>query len=156
MTPRTAATLLIFLTAGVVLILAVPGPTRPGKEATALPAEPDQALAAILARIAVKQALIDHLIAGRATLADVSARFLELNRPRPAYMAGIRRNHPGQSDEESQARNVIACALVQIESPAEQSRLQSRLEAEFAALFPPDPAVAPTTGEHPYGLGPDR
>src|SRR5436305_5683334 len=120
MTLRTAATLLILLTAGLVLTLAMPGPTRPGKEATGQAFErnpPLAAMATVLARMAVKEALAADLVAGRATLADVSARFLALNGPEPGYMAEIRRRHPARSDEESQALNVIAYALGQVEGP---------------------------------------
>src|SRR4051794_9785860 len=41
--------------------------------------------AAVLARIAAKQAIVGELIAGRMSLADAAARFRALNAGEPAY-----------------------------------------------------------------------
>ncbi|MBA4062250.1 MAG: hypothetical protein C0501_00825 [Isosphaera sp.] len=95
-------------------------------------------------RIAVKEALVSDLIAGRATLAAVTARFVELNRARPEYVAAVRANYPGDTDEEKTARNVLeyASGRIAAEPPARRAEVTARLRAELAGLDSPDPAGA--------------
>ena len=71
-------------------------------------------------RMAVKEALVAELIAGRTTLAEVTARFTEMNVTRPTYMAVIREAYPGATDQEKAARNVIGYASARV--PARRPR----------------------------------
>lgn len=88
----------------------------------------------ILRRIAIKESLIAELIAGRATLAEVAARFLELNEDEPGYLLILRSAVPGDSDLERSARNVIDYAAHRVTDPAHQTDLRHRLEAELDRL----------------------
>lgn len=88
----------------------------------------------ILRRIAIKESLITELIAGRATLAQVAARFLELNEEEPGYLLVLRSAVPGDSDLERSARNVIDYAAHRVADPARLADLRHRLEAELARM----------------------
>jgi hypothetical protein len=106
----------------------------------------DRALAdrddAILRRIAIKESLIADLIAGRTTLAETAARFLELNEGEPGYLVVLRSAVPGDSDLERAARNVIDYATDRVADPAGRDDLRHRLEADLARLQDADhPAV---------------
>jgi hypothetical protein len=92
-------------------------------------------------RIEVKEALVADLIAGRAALAGVAARFLDLNEDRPEYMAAVRANYPGDTDLERTARNVIEYTAGRLagEPPARRAEVAERLESEFRALDSPHP-----------------
>ena len=95
----------------------------------------------ILRRMTIKESLIADLIAGRADLADVVARFEELHADEPAYQEVMRALVPGDSDQERSARNVIAYATHRVADPAARADLGCRLEAEYARLRdagPPD------------------
>lgn len=84
----------------------------------------------VMRRIAVKEAIIADLIAGRTTLADATARFVALNASRPHYLAALRETYPGATDDEKFARNVISFAVARV--PAHRrSELSSRLEGEL-------------------------
>jgi hypothetical protein len=106
----------------------------------------DRALAdrddTILRRIAIKESLITDLIAGRATLAEVAARFLELNEDEPGYLLVLRSAVPGDSDLERSARNVIDYVSHRVTDPARLADLRHRLEADLARMQDADhPAV---------------
>ncbi len=88
----------------------------------------------VMRRIAIKEELITDLIAGRASLADVSARFLELNADEPGYLDVLCATVPGDSDAERAARNVIDYTGPRISSPAARADLRIRLEAELAHM----------------------
>jgi hypothetical protein len=93
-------------------------------------------------RIAYKEALIDTLIDGRATLAQVSDEFLRINEEDRAIMFSIRNRYPEASgDEERSANNVIS--FVRVRSlPAEvKSRVLDRLEREFEDRFGSPPVA---------------
>jgi hypothetical protein len=144
MTVRPA--LLLALPAGLAVALWVAPAAREAArlrtQVTALAeeaAEMDGTRDAIRTRAALKRALVDDLIAGRVTLAEATGRFLALNRAHPDYMHVIRSRHPGRTDEESQALNVLANALVAVDDPADRARLRERLGAELREMFP-DPA----------------
>jgi hypothetical protein len=98
-------------------------------------AEMDDVRDVIRSRTALRRALVDDLIAGRVTLAEATGRFLAFNRGDPAYMSAIRSDHPGRTDEESQARNVLANVLVALDDPADRARLRERLGAELREMF---------------------
>jgi len=91
-------------------------------------------------RRAVKQVLLDDLHAGRASLPDVTARFLEIGATDPDYMFVVRHDLPGRTDEECVARNVIACVLVHVED-AQKEAIGRRLDADLRAMLGGD-AVA--------------
>jgi hypothetical protein len=96
----------------------------------------DAASAEVRRRIDTKDALIQNLIAGRATLAAVTAQFLALDENRPSYMAVLRNNQPGATDEEKMARNVISYALPSLNerSLIQKAAVLVRLEAELHHL----------------------
>jgi hypothetical protein len=98
----------------------------------------NQALAArddtILRRLTIKEDLIAELIAGRANLADVTARFREMNADEPAYQEVMRALVPGDTDLERSARNVIDYATPRVTDPAARAALSRRVVAEFARL----------------------
>jgi hypothetical protein len=97
-----------------------------------------------VARIAVKEALIADLAAGRATLAGVTDRFQELNRDRPETLVMLRQIYRIPDARELTARNVLDfVAQRPFPSPAARAAVTRRLTAEFARLFPaagPPPA----------------
>jgi hypothetical protein len=106
------------------------------EEANAMDVDRD----AILARMALKRVLVNDLVDGRVTLAEATGRFLALNRQHPAYMSAIRGDYPGRTDEESQARNLVANVLTWLDDPNDWPGVRERLGAEFRELFP-DPAT---------------
>lgn len=87
-------------------------------------------------RIEVKEILVADLIAGRTTLAEVTAQFLTLNRSQPHYMEALRSTYPGLGDEEMVARTVLGfvSARVRTESADRQAEVMSRLDAELNRL----------------------
>lgn len=90
-------------------------------------------------RIAVKEALVAELLAGRSTLAEVTARFTELNATRPDFVATIRQAFPGVSDHEAATRNVIGYALLRAPA-ADRSAVARRLDAELRQMIAPTAA----------------
>jgi TnpA family transposase len=89
---------------------------------------------AVAARIAFKDELIGRLIAGQATLTEVSGEFLRMNEGTVA-MALIRDRYPGSSDEEKTAHNVLEYVRVR-KLPAEQNaRVFERLLREYERAY---------------------
>ena len=84
----------------------------------------------VMRRIAVKEAIVNDLIAGRTTLADATARFVALNAARPQYLHALREAYPGTTDDEMFARNVISFAVARV-PVSQRSELSSRLEGEL-------------------------
>jgi hypothetical protein len=85
-------------------------------------------------RIAVKESLIQDLLAGRATLAEVTEQFTALDATRPEYMDVLRANYPAASDREVMARNVISYAMPRV--PAEErDAVSSKLEADLRHML---------------------
>lgn len=87
-------------------------------------------------RIEIKEVLVGDLIAGRTTLADVTAQFLALNRSQPAYLEALRSAYPGGTDEETTARSVLGFVTPRLsgESPERRAEVMTRLEVEFCNL----------------------
>jgi hypothetical protein len=97
----------------------------------------------VLRRMELKDRLVADLIAGRATLAEVTPQFLDLNRDRPGYVTAIRITYPGRTDEERTARTVLQYAerqLAQLPPPG-RAAITARLGDEFADLFPTSAAA---------------
>lgn len=84
-------------------------------------------------RIAVKETIVNDVIAGRCDLAAATQRFAEMNATRPGYMDVIRAAHPGDTDEEKLARNVIAFCEARV-PPADRAALTERLGAQLTRL----------------------
>ncbi|MBN9522781.1 hypothetical protein J0H58_30390 [bacterium] len=103
-------------------------------EAAATDRALDERHDAILRRIAIKEALITDLIAGRLSLAEVAARFLELNEDEPGYLVVLRSAVPGDSDLERSARNVIDYVGERVPDPAHRADFRRRLEADLTRL----------------------
>lgn len=112
----------------------VPRLERAVNEAAEQNRQLDEEDAEIRHRIREKEVLVAELIAGRTTLADVTARFLVLNHPYPEYTRMIRVSYPGSSDEERAARNVIAYTLPRVGDPSRRCAMASRLEAELQSI----------------------
>lgn len=85
-------------------------------------------------RIAVKEALVAELIAGHTTLAEVTAKFSELNATRPQYVAAIRSSYAGATDQEKTARNVLSYSLARAPDGTRDA-LSQRLEAELDQMI---------------------
>lgn len=81
-------------------------------------------------RIAVKETLVAELIAGRASLDEVTDRFVALDATRPANLAAVRDKFPGDTDHEKMARNVIAYALPRA-TAHQRAALAHRLDTEL-------------------------
>jgi hypothetical protein len=81
-------------------------------------------------RIAVKDAIVADLVAGRISLSEATERFAELNAAHPEYLDAIRAAFAGETDQEKMARNVIAFAVLRT-APDERDLLTARLEAEL-------------------------
>lgn len=84
-------------------------------------------------RIALKEAIVADVLADRSDLATATERFLEMNRTRPEYMNVIRAAHPGDTDEEKMAHNVIAFCQTRV-PPADRATLTERLGAQLARM----------------------
>jgi len=87
-------------------------------------------------RIAIKEALIAELIAGRVTLAATTEQFLTMNQDRPEYMMIIRASYPGRTDYEKSAYNVISYAEGELQQlpPEAQEKIRARFAAELRDL----------------------
>lgn len=97
----------------------------------------------LAARIAYKNSLVAELVAGRATLAQVSDEFLRLNEEEPAELLVVRERYPGSGDEEKSANNVLGYVRM-LRLPAdEEARLFDRLDREFADRFGHRPPPIP-------------
>jgi hypothetical protein len=85
----------------------------------------------------IKTELCQELIAGRVSLAHTSRRFCELaGRPREEFLELIRREFPGETDEETLYRHVIAWVCNKIDDdPALQEEVRRRLGAEMQELL---------------------
>lgn len=88
-------------------------------------------------RIEAKEQLIRDLIAGRATLAQVTAAFLAINEGSPVCMKVIRQTFAGATDYEKHARNVVSFALARFkcETPGQHAEVRARLEDELHGLL---------------------
>jgi hypothetical protein len=86
-------------------------------------------------RIVIKEGLVTDLIAGRATLGEVTDVFLELNVPEEANMYLIRTRYHGATDAEKQAANVIEYTHLRDLPECEKATVMARLEAEYLHLF---------------------
>jgi hypothetical protein len=93
------------------------------------------------ARIAYKDLLVQELVAGRATLAQVSDEFLRLNEEEPAELHVLRHRYPGSGDEEKSANNVLHFVHLVGLPAAEEGRVRARLDREFADRFGHPPAA---------------
>jgi hypothetical protein len=85
-------------------------------------------------RIEIKEALIADLIAGRATLAEVTDEFLHLNESREIYMIALRKSYPCTSDEEIIAHNVIAYTTDRTADSTQRATILARLECELVQM----------------------
>ena len=84
-------------------------------------------------RIEIKETLVAELIAGQATLAEVTEQFLALNRSHPYYMEALRGTYSGATDEETVARAVVGFVNARLPNlPREQrEEVTARLDAEL-------------------------
>ena len=97
-------------------------------------------------QIQIKEVLLGELIEGRAALADVATQFLAMNRNSPASMGVIRKEYPGETDEEKSAYNVITFARAELSRgcPDRKAEVLARLSAEFEALYHHQPSAGLT------------
>jgi hypothetical protein len=96
-------------------------------------------------RIDLKERLVENLVAGRTTLAEVAAQFVALNESRPEYARLIRETYPGATEEEKVARHVVENALLRLAGrpAAERAEVAARLDGELRRLAG-DPAAPGT------------
>jgi len=85
-------------------------------------------------RIAIKEALVEDLIAGKQTLIEVAGRFAELN-SEESDAAVIRQHFPGACDLERNANNVLGYAEQRVNDPSARSHLMGKLGAEYCHHF---------------------
>ena len=86
------------------------------------------------ARVETKLAMIEELIAGRATLEQAAQLFRELNAAYPHYFEMMRVSYPGLSDNELVCRNVIDYCSAALENRPERTAVLTRLDDEFSAM----------------------
>ena len=89
----------------------------------------------VLDRIAYKDRLVGQLVAGRATLEEVTAEFLRLNQGNPAALAAIRRQFSGSTDEERTARNVLAYVRIRAMPADQKAKVLARLQRELQRRY---------------------
>ncbi len=101
-------------------------------------------------QIEVKDTLIDELIAGQTTLAEVTSQFMILNRSQPVSAFLVRRDYPGATDEEKTARNVISYATAELSKgcPDRKEEVLAHLEAEFERIRNSPAIATPPSNEH--------
>jgi hypothetical protein len=86
-------------------------------------------------RMALKEAVVAELVAGRVSLAEVTALFAAMDRDRPGYADGLRASFPDCPEREVVLRNTIGYALTRVTDPTERERLAARLEAELREVL---------------------
>jgi hypothetical protein len=92
-------------------------------------------------RMAVREALVADLIAGRSTLAGAVAEFRALDRGWADRPELLRWYYSGVPDDEVEARHVIGYALRRVPGRADREALRRRLEGELRELLArPEPA----------------
>ena len=93
----------------------------------------DDVMAAVVRRRALKQAVVEELLAGRITLRAAAARFRAINEAAAAFpWDEFRRAYPGSTDEERHCREVIAqMKVLRWDRPGEMAEVVARLEAEL-------------------------
>lgn len=94
----------------------------------------DEEDATVRQRIVVKEALIDQLIAGNITLAEVTTAFLQLDEDRPASTPSIRSIFPGRTDQEKLIKNVMSYIEMRIPDKNQLAIVMSRLDGERARM----------------------
>jgi hypothetical protein len=102
----------------------------------ALTSELDETARDLRRRIELKDRLVADLLAGRATMAEVTSQFLAMNHERPEYLAVVRFHYPGATDTEKAARNVIGYAEPEIAQyhPIHRVLVLARLELQLREL----------------------
>lgn len=95
-------------------------------------------------RLAVKEALIDELIVGRQSLADVAEQFRQMNQDRPESLAILTRNYQTDDLREVAVRNVLAyVGYRHFHSEAKREAAVALTHAQFRTLYPGANPVAP-------------
>lgn len=93
----------------------------------------------------VQEMLVQRLIAGRVSLAEVTNQLLMMHQNHPAWLAVLRAEFPGNSDEEKTARNVIGWVAFELSrsNPDKQAEVLARLESEFECLVATNQQTVP-------------
>lgn len=111
LTNRTIVLLGAAVAAAAVLMTYPGGPRAAYDDATDAPAAAatQRPLARIhlMERIALKDSMVMELVAGRATLAEITARFQQLNADVPGTRDVLLTRYPGLGEEERAAMNVL-------------------------------------------------
>jgi hypothetical protein len=89
----------------------------------------------LLERIAMKEGMVNELIAGRTSLADVSARFAKLNEDVPATLDVLRNKYPNMSEAQRTSCNVIDHVISIELPPPVAEKVLHRLQEEFCTLY---------------------
>lgn len=90
---------------------------------------------ATAARMALKNRLLEELIAERMTLREVADSFTELNEMCPTYASMIHRTMPGHTAEERMARNVLEHLRGYPLLPERRAAVFARLGQQFQDQF---------------------
>jgi hypothetical protein len=97
--------------------------------------EIEQKSAVVLKRVSTKCALVQELIQGRTTLAEVTRRFHEMNAESQPCMCIIRSRYPNIPDEERMALNVIEFVSLEDLPSDQMASVKARLNDEFQHMF---------------------
>jgi hypothetical protein len=88
----------------------------------------------VMQRIAVKETIIEDLVAGRIGLLDAAVEFGALNARRHAYAVVIRSLYPNMTDEERVCRNVISYVETAVDGDEDGRALIHRLHEDLHHL----------------------
>ncbi|MCZ2340513.1 MAG: hypothetical protein LC104_01795 [Bacteroidales bacterium] len=92
-------------------------------------------------RIQIKDAIIDELILGRATLAEAILRFKVLNHETPSALSILEMRYPNLSEEERAARSVLDFVALREMSYRDRDAVMARLQAEYKQHFDQNHAI---------------
>lgn len=92
-------------------------------------------------RIQIKDALIDELILGHTSLAEVTMRFKVLNSETSSTQTILEMRYPDLTDEERAARNVLDFVALRELPYEEHNAVMARLQSEFQHQFSHRPHV---------------
>jgi hypothetical protein len=97
----------------------------------------DAERAPVLRRIRATDQIVQDLIDGRLTLAEAGRRLRAEQDGNPGFWIVVRRDQPGDSDEERVYRHLLTLVSEGLPNePARAGAVRQRLEAELRALLP--------------------
>lgn len=86
-------------------------------------------------RIGLKDQFVEDYLAGRISLREITARFIELNEGNPLAKRRVEDSYRGETYSEKAARNVVDFIKLRWKTLPSASHTPQRLAAEFSAEF---------------------